>query len=188
MFLLFVWQRNANSRSDGKSEGAFDQTSPDALSAFNNTMLRGANSGEAMTRSGYVNDWDYDRWATICWRGAVARAIKGKRGQAFLQEMLEAMATLPEKKLIDHDLQREGSVCAIGAVGKARGIDMASIDPEDRETVAKVFGIAPALAAEITFMNDEARPYTETPEERFAQMRKWIESELSDGPAARSIK
>lgn len=129
-----------------------------------------------MSRSGYSDDCE--GIVLINWRGAVASAIRGKRGQAFLQEMLEAMAKLPERKLIDHDLEREGSVCAIGAVGKARGIDMTGIDPEDREKVAAIFGIAPALAAEIVWINDEQWSGVETPEARFERIRKWIESEL----------
>jgi len=130
-----------------------------------------------VSRSGYSDDYDND-WAAICWRGAVASAIRGKRGQAFLQEMLQAMAALPERKLISHDLEKGGSVCAIGAVGKARGINMKDIDPEDYEVVAAKFGIARALAQEIFYMNDEATWGIETPEQRFERMRKWIEGEL----------
>lgn len=133
-----------------------------------------------MSRSGYNDDcWGVE---LICWRGAVASALRGKRGQAFLHEMLHAMAALPERKLIDGELEQNGAVCAIGAVGKARGIDMSGIDVEDRDRVARVFGIAPALAAEIVYMNDEAT-YNETPEQRFSRMRHWIESELFDGKA-----
>lgn len=132
-----------------------------------------------MSRSGY--DDDCDGVALICWRGAVASAIRGRRGQAFLQEMLEAMAALPERKLIDGELEQNGAVCAIGAVGKARGVDMSGIDVEDRDRVAEIFGIAPALAAEIVYMNDEGYwRGNETPEQRFERMRKWIESELYD--------
>jgi hypothetical protein len=93
-----------------------------------------------MSRSGYSEDCDND-WGLICWRGAVASAIKGKRGQEFLYEMLHALAALPERKLIANDLEAEGSVCALGAVGKARGISMKGLDPEDREKIAEVFGI-----------------------------------------------
>lgn len=130
-----------------------------------------------MSRSGYSDDCDND-WGAICWRGAVASAIKGKRGQAFLYEMLHALAALPERKLIDYDLEREGSFCAIGAVGKSRGVDMTGIDVEDRDTIAKIFGISPALVAEIVYMNDEAVWDKETPEQRFERMRKWIEEQL----------
>jgi hypothetical protein len=137
-----------------------------------------------MSRSGYTDDCDQNIY-WINWRGAVKSAIRGKRGQAFLQEMLQAMAALPERKLIDTDLERDGAVCAIGAVGRARGVDMSKLDPEDRETVAATFGISPALAAEIVYMNDEVR-YKETPEERFDRMRRWVESELYD-PASSSL-
>lgn len=129
-----------------------------------------------MSRSGYIDD--FETWDLIRWRGRVASAMRGKRGQAFLQEMLEAMAALPEKRLIDYDLQRNGEFCAIGAVGKARGIDMSKIDVEDRDTIAGIFGIAMPLVAEIVYMNDEVMWKNETPEQRFERMRRWIESEL----------
>jgi hypothetical protein len=137
-----------------------------------------------MSRSGYSDDYD-DQWGLICWRGAVASAIRGKRGQAFLREMLAAMDALPEKKLIKGDLEADGAVCAIGSVGRARGVDMSGLDPEDREKVAATFGIAPAMAAEIVYENDEQWGASrETPEERFTRMRQWIEAKLIEWDAA----
>lgn len=119
-----------------------------------------------------------DQWQFIRWRGAVASSIRGRRGQAFLTEMLEAMDALPEKKLIRDKLEFEdGAVCAIGAVGKARGVDMTAVDPEDSERVAGLFGIPYALACEIVYTNDESF-YEKTPEERFTAMRKWIKREI----------
>lgn len=129
-----------------------------------------------MSRSGY--DDDIEQWALIKWRGAVASAIRGKRGQEFLYEMLHALAALPERKLIEHDLEKEGAVCALGAVGKARGLDMSKADPEDHETVAGLFDIPHALACEIMWMNDESDWRDTSPEGRFARMRKWIEENL----------
>lgn len=128
-----------------------------------------------MSRSGY--SCDYDEWALIRWRGAVASAIRGRRGQEFLKEMLTALDELPEKKLIAHELEAQGSVCAIGAVGKRRGVDMSKLDPEDRETVAHTFGIAPAMAAEIVWMNDEVW-HQETPEHRYERIRKWVKDQI----------
>lgn len=135
---------------------------------------------EKMSRSGYSDDWDGSDWELICWRGAVLSAIRGKRGQAFLRELIEALDALPGKILIDEDLARNGEVCALGAVGKKRGLEMSRVDPEDRDAVGELFGIAPALAAEIVYENDEAYfgPGTETPEHRFARMRKWAEENL----------
>lgn len=147
-----------------------------------------------MSRSGYADDMD-DQWALIRWRGAVKSAIRGKRGQAFLREMLAAMDALPEKKLVAWELEAEGQVCAIGSVGRARGVDMKALDPEDYDTVAGVFGIATPLAQEIVYMNDEywywstddkgyivkdenGKDKKITPEERFVKMRRWIERQI----------
>lgn len=132
-----------------------------------------------MSRSGYIDDCDIDsQWATICWRGAVNSAIKGKRGQAFLKEMAASMDALSEKKLVSSELEVEGSVCAIGSVGKSRGVDMRKIDPEDSSTVASTFGIAESMVREIVYMNDECGPWKETEEARFQRMRKWVESQI----------
>lgn len=134
-----------------------------------------------MGRSGYSEDCE-NGWQLIRWRGAVASAFRGRRGQAFLREMLAALDALPEKKLISHDLQQDGCVCALGAVGMARGMDMSKIDPEDHDSVAGKFGVAHAMACEIMFENDEAAGYwqIETPENRFARMRRWIVSEIKE--------
>ena len=140
-----------------------------------------------MSRSGYNDDGNV--WGLICWRGAVASALRGRRGQAFLREMLAALDALPEKKLIAHELEIGGAVCAIGAVGKARGVDMSKFDPEDRDSVARAFGVAPALAAEIVFENDEALGWCskeETPEARFTRMRNWVASQLIEWDNANS--
>lgn len=130
-----------------------------------------------MSRSGYVDDCDLDVLEAGRWRGAVASAIRGRRGQAFLREMLVCLDALPKKELIAGELIEEGSVCALGAVGLARGISMEGIDPEDRGGIAAVFGIAEALAAELMYDNDEGGGYLveETPEARFVRMRRWIE-------------
>lgn len=133
-----------------------------------------------MSRSGYSDD--VDGWDLIRWRGAVASAIRGKRGQAFLREMLAAMDALPEKKLIAHELEQGGAVCAIGSVGRARGMDMTGIDVEDHTKVAAVFGLPHSLVCEIVFENDEAWG-EETPEARFGRMRDWIERHLIEWEA-----
>lgn len=132
-----------------------------------------------MSRSGYSDDCD-DNWGWIRWRGYVASAIRGRRGQAFLREMLAALDALPEKKLIADDLECEGCVCAIGAVGKARGVDMGALDPDDYSRVASTFGINEKLAQEIVWVNDEAGPWKETDETRFARVRAWVVSQIRE--------
>lgn len=132
-----------------------------------------------MSRSGYSDDCE--QWSLICWRGAVASAIRGRRGQAFLREMLSALDALPEHKLIENKLvETDGAVCALGALAKAREMNVSEIDPEDHETVAGKFDVAHALACEVMFENDEGAGYwsEETPEQRFARMRRWVESQI----------
>lgn len=136
-----------------------------------------------MSRSGYCEDMD-DQWALIRWRGAVASSIRGKRGQAFLRELVAALDALPEKRLTAHDLQDGDHVCAIGSVGLRRGVDMSKLDPDDPQTLAGIFGIAEPLVREIEYMNDEAAFYNETPEQRWQRMRRWAVSNLSDERAA----
>lgn len=133
-----------------------------------------------MSRSGYSDDCD--GWALIRWRGAVASAIRGKRGQAFLKEMLAALDAMSEKRLIADELEESGQVCAIGSVGKARGVDMGAIDPHDRKSVAGLFGVSPALAAEIADTND-GWYIQETPEDRFVRVRAWVASHVREGVA-----
>lgn len=141
-----------------------------------------------MSRSGYSDDYDgdYGEWKYIRWRGAVASSIRGKRGQALLREMLEAMDALPEKRLVASALEAEGQFCALGTVGQKRGVDMSELDPEDYDTVASRFDIASPLAQEIFWENDEARGSGEAPEARFKRMRAWVVSNIKTVPASPS--
>lgn len=133
-----------------------------------------------MNRSGY---WGPDdTWAAISWRGAVASAMRGKRGQKFLREMLEALDAMPIKKLVAEDLiTLNGETCAIGSVGLARGMDMDGIDPYDSTKVASMFGIAEAMVCEIAYVNDEEglSLKAETPEDRWSRVRRWVVRNIS---------
>jgi hypothetical protein len=158
-----------------------------------------------MSRSGYHDDCD-DPLAAGRWRAAVRSAMQGKRGQAFLKEALAVLDAMPDKRLIagelviDGNQQRYcdlpdivvggdelvdrrgnpmpmGAVCLLGAVGKARGLEMSKLDPHDIDTVAPTFGIADAMAREIVYWNDEG-DYDETPEHRWQRMRDWIAKQI----------
>lgn len=131
-----------------------------------------------MSRSGYTDDFN-NGWTLIRWRGAVASALRGRRGQAFLRELIAALDALPEKKLIVHELEVDGAVCAIGAVGRQRGIDMTALDPEDHEKIAATFDVAHALTCEIFYINDEELGRA-TPEERFLEVRRWAVSKIEE--------
>jgi hypothetical protein len=109
-----------------------------------------------MSRHGYTEDDGDDPLVLGRWRGQVASTIRGKRGQAFLREVLAALDAIPDKRLISEELKTvDGEFCTLGAVGAARGVDLEAIDPDDYDAVAAAFGIHPILAQEIMWENDE---------------------------------
>jgi hypothetical protein len=130
-----------------------------------------------MSRSNYSDELDPLELGR--WRGAVLSAIRGKRGQRMLGELLSALSTMPVKELIADDLVTEdGKVCALGALGAKRKLDMTTVEPTDPEEVGALFDIPPALAAEIEYENDECGHPDETPAERWTRMRKWVRARL----------
>jgi len=136
-----------------------------------------------MSRSGYSDDLDPEE--LTMWRGAVASAIRGKRGQAFLREMLVSLDALQEKRLIVGELQDEhGAVCALGSVGASRGLDMSHLSYDDnRDKLASVFDVAGALVAEIEFINDDDFGYlssAETEGRRFHRVRNWVVENIKE--------
>jgi hypothetical protein len=138
-----------------------------------------------MSRSGYTDDDDDDDGTLNLWRSNVDRTIAGKRGQAFLREMLAALDAMPVKELVTDVILEEGAVCAIGSVAVKRGLDVSSIDPDEPRDVAAIFGISSMLVQEIAYENDEVgdrwvgdRRVHETPAERWTRMRKWVASHV----------
>ena len=125
-----------------------------------------------MSRSGYVDDDGDDPLNHGRWRGAVASSIRGKRGQAFLRDLVAALEAMPVKRLIVGDLERGDQVCALGAVGRVRGMALGTLDPEDADQVGRTFGIAAPLAREVVHENDDTGS-RETPEERWIRMHAW---------------
>jgi hypothetical protein len=135
-----------------------------------------------VSRSGYSDD--IDNWAMIKWRGQVASSIRGKRGQAFLRELLTALDAMPEKRLVAHEFEAEGQFCTLGVVAHARGLELKSLDPEDSEIgdeIGKMLGITGQLAREIMFENDDYYSWSDitgrlpdSPEKRWRYMREWV--------------
>lgn len=134
-----------------------------------------------MSRAGYTDDFAGD-WDLIRYRGAVASAIRGRRGQAFLRRMIEALDAMPEKRLVIETFwdRPRGEFCALGAVARHMHLPELSTDQErDHDFLAEAFDIAQAMVREIEFENDEAWVCSETPEARWARMRRWAESHLA---------
>jgi len=133
-------------------------------------------------RSGYTDELDQKELAM--WRGQVASAIRGKRGQALLRDCLAALDAMPLKRIIaDVLVDGKDDVCLLGAGGKTRNIpDLDKLDPEEHATLGKLFNVAPCLIQEIEWVNDERtrdkwvgdKLVEQTPEERFASVRQWL--------------
>lgn len=145
-----------------------------------------------MSRSGYSDDDDGDGRIAM-WRGQVASASRGKRGQQFFRDLVAALDAMPEKGLITHELRSpSGEVCAIGALGVNSGVDMSKLDPDEPDEVAAAFGIASCLAQEVVYMNDERFDWyypgngmkraEYTPEERWLKMRDWAAKQIRVTP------
>lgn len=137
-----------------------------------------------MGRSGYTDDYDEDIPGCL-WRQAVHRATTGYRGQHLLRKLRDALDLMPVKRLIADAIKDPltGEVCALGALDPNAPRYNGDDDWEEGHAreLAKHFGIAHALAAEIVYMNDEAnswRSQEETPEARWIRMRAWVESQI----------
>lgn len=133
-----------------------------------------------MSRSGYSDDWYEDNRAGL-YRGAVERAMTGKRGQAALHELLAALDAMPDRALAAESLvTADGKFCTLGVLGHARGLDMRLLDPVDFDAVAKAFGLATSMVREIAFENDDDFAYTfdETQENRWRRMRAFVAAQI----------
>lgn len=117
-----------------------------------------------MSRHGLSEDCDGDEESVLSfgrWRGQVASAVRGKRGQKFFRDLIEALDAMPEKRLAAESFVEEGTVacCTLAALAKHRGIDLSDIDPEggseSAECAASRLDIAHQLAAEVIYENDE---------------------------------
>jgi hypothetical protein len=123
-----------------------------------------------MSRAGYheVDDCDHDEYLRqMGWQANVRRCIAGRKGQAFLWELYQALEALPRQELITGALvNNEGCACALGAVALKRGVEIpewmrkASEDDEIDEyefadAMGPMLGIKDMLAREIMYVNDE---------------------------------
>ena len=134
-----------------------------------------------MSRSGYSDDLEPLELGR--WRAQVASAMRGARGQKFFRDLVAALDAMPEKKLTKSSLETpEGSVCALGALGRHRGVAIHDLDTYDHEDLGKVFDIAPQLCQETMYENDER--YDQSDDARWQRMRAWAASNLPEAQHA----
>jgi hypothetical protein len=153
-----------------------------------------------MSRHGYTDDHDDCTVSLALYMATLARAIRGKRGQLALRDLIAALDAMPQKRLVSSRFRdSDGECCALGALAVARGvIDRLpkltgpwedGRDPEEdhpegtldtkfdsweiREAVAAALDIAPSLASEVMYQNDDCGRSNETPEQRWTRIRAW---------------
>lgn len=145
-----------------------------------------------MSRSGYSDDFgDDDPLAMGRYRQAVQRALDGKRGQAFLRDLLETLDAMPDKRLYSGSFATaEGEFCILGAHAARKGVKVDDLgdaeDGCDTELVGQRFGIARTMAAEIMYENDEEFYHRDGDRaaERWRHMRAWVVESIRSEPHA----
>lgn len=129
-----------------------------------------------MSRSGYSED--LLQWDMIRWRGRIASATRGKRGQEFFHGLISALDALPEKRLIKSELVSGNECCAIGSLLR-KDHDLTDVDPEDHERLGTLANIPACLVQEVECINDDDFGYLdETPEHRWTRVREWAVKQL----------
>ena len=123
------------------------------------------------------------------WNLAITSACRGRRGQKFFRDLIDALDAMPTKVLQAGHLQGlDGRVCALGAVYQHRKIPMPEMfvsldDPDDMAAKhSRLLDIAKALAAQVQYTNDEEGPDGEGDAMRWIRVRKWAESQLIPEP------
>ncbi len=141
-----------------------------------------------MSRSGYSEDWDADYDVTNLYRGSVERAIKGKRGQAFLRSLKASLEGMAVKELAGHTWLDGDKACALGVAMRARGLTamIERADPDDTSVpinVAHHLNIAEAMARELVWINDEGSGFGANPEtdaQRWTRVHKWVCAQIGE--------
>lgn len=141
----------------------------------------------------YDEEWN-NQWEL--WEANTLRHMRGPAGQAILRELREALLALPERKLINSRLADEqGCVCTIGALALHRGRkveELAALIPAElwdeyeeelkTEALGRELGLKHVMIVALAGQNDDTWR-TETPEQRFERVLKWVESEIQPEPA-----
>ena len=144
-------------------------------------------------------EYDGEGPSPVLWQQAVTNALRGRRGQAVLRELREALLDLPQPRLIVGALVREGEVCALGALAAQRlaaspitlnSTQIGSLveleafvgqwtqDEFSSMEFGRQMGLVRPLAWAIAYENDEGSWNRETPEQTFQRVLRWVDRQL----------
>ena len=131
------------------------------------------------------NPLDWGRY-----EAAKRSAIRGHRGQKLLRDLIAGLDALPKPELSAGALgdRRSGCVCALGAVALYRGESFDELAKDNGnwspDEIAPDFDIAPTLANEIVYVNDDWRDSNkaEDRQSRWRHVRAWAIRNLIPTP------
>lgn len=151
--------------------------------------------------SRFSDDGDETGLTPEMWWHNIDLAIKGKRGQKALRELLQALEAVPGHVLVRDYLadDERGVACAVGAyaaykriaTGKANSWGEAlhalrqqyGYEPDGYEmgVIGKAeTGMTTTLAQHLAYQNDEGHWRAKTPEELWQVTYDWVKSQLVD--------
>jgi hypothetical protein len=115
-----------------------------------------------MSRYCDSDDYGYEPWMEGQAAGALRSAIRGRRGQRLLRDLVAGLDALPEPELAAGALEdpETGCACALGVVRRQRGPEAVPLpcDPTDPDLdwreLAGPFDISQALANDVVAQND----------------------------------
>lgn len=124
--------------------------------------------------SRFWNDGEYDgneEFRRGAWQENSRRAFNSQRGLKALRELRDALAVLPQRRLLggqfaeiwheDDDTIKVGDVCAIGALAKFKGMEFSSyhgsedFDGFETANIGQKLGMSYVMAYDIAYRNDE---------------------------------
>jgi hypothetical protein len=147
-----------------------------------------------MSRYCDSDDYDWEPWMEGQAAGALRSAIRGRRGQQLLRDLVAGLDALPEPELAAGLLEdpETGCVCALGAVRLQRGPEAVPLrlatglrlDPSDPDLdwrdLAEPFDISKTLANEVIAQNEfcSMRNDEQSRRRRWLSVRAWAVGNL----------
>jgi hypothetical protein len=142
-----------------------------------------------MSRINVSEDCDEFPNAAELWHANIQRSLAGRKGQAILRELRDALLALPQKRLIDEYVANEqGEVCTVGALLLERRVragedreaalaDLAKVE-DYTDSYAADKGVPKILAWWFAYVNDYELRHL-TPEDRYAHVLRDVESRIA---------
>ena len=151
-----------------------------------------------MTRYCDSDDYDYEPWMEGQAAGAMRSAIRGRRGQRLLRDLIAGLDALPVPELAAGSLEdpETGCVCALGAVRIQRGAEAVPLrfDPTDPDVnwrdLAQSFDISETLANAVISQNEygNERNDEQSRRLRWQSVRAWAVGNLTKPPQGGEVE